>query len=260
MSDLAKLVGDKEYKIGDSGSVVTAIQLRLRELGYPLKGTGYFGTATDLAVTTAQKRLGLTADGVVGPKTAHGLDVATAITEQPTHVVAEITRPLWLEAGISLIGVHEGVGSADNRVIIDWAKEEGGDIAKEYTHDSIPWCALFANHILTKAGLKGTETLWALDFAGKWPSVQLSGPAVGAFAPMLRDGGGHIICVAGRDQSGNVMGLGGNQSDAVNIKPFAPSRLNKGFWWPSSVPQPVQIGFRTLPLIKSNGEVSSHEA
>lgn len=28
-----------------------------------------------------------------------------------------------------------------------------------YTHDSIPWCALFANHCLTKVGLKGTGTL-----------------------------------------------------------------------------------------------------
>lgn len=32
---------------------------------------------------------------------------------------------------------------------------------------------------------------------------------------MLRDGGGHIAIVVGRDQHGNIMGLGGNQSDAV---------------------------------------------
>ncbi|ACF02403.1 hypothetical protein Rpal_3905 [Rhodopseudomonas palustris TIE-1] len=38
-------------------------------------------------------------------------------------------------------------------------------MAKTYQHDSIAWCALFANHILTKVVLKGSETL-ALDFAG----------------------------------------------------------------------------------------------
>lgn len=259
---LEQLVGNKAFKMGSNGPVVEAIQFRLRDLGYPLKGTGYFGPATDTAVEAFQRRAGLApVDGVVGSATAKALDAATADpAKQPPATTAEISRPLWLEAGIKLIGLREGVGSADNRTIMDWAKDEGGDIAKAYTHDSIPWCALFANHILTKVGLKGTETLWALDFAGKWPSVKLSGPAVGAFAPMLRDGGGHIIVVVGRDQNGNVMGLGGNQSDAVNVRPFAPSRLNKGFWWPDSVALPTEIGIGRLPLVKSDGRLSSKEA
>lgn len=90
--------------------------------------------------------------------------------------------------------------------------------------------------------------------------MRLSGAAVGAFAPMLRDGGGHIIQIVGRDQHGNYMGLGGNQSDAVSILPFPPSRLNKGFWWPNSVASPTAIGMSRLPLVSSNGRVSSQEA
>lgn len=171
-----------------------------------------------------------------------------------------MTNPAWLDIGLKLIGTKEVPGSKDNQVIIDWAKAEGGDIAKEYTHDSIPWCALFANHLLTAAGLPGTETLWALDFAGRWPAVKLSGPAVGAFAPMVRNGGGHIMIIVGKDQNGNVMGLGGNQSDAVNIKPFARARLNKGFWWPKNVPLPEKIGFDALPLVNSDGKVSTKES
>jgi len=77
---------------------------------------------------------------------------------------------------------------------------------------------------------------------------------------MLRDGGGHIGIVVGLDQHGNAMLLGGNQSDAVNIKPFARSRLNKGFWWPASVPLPGKIGFSSLPIVQSDGKISRNEA
>jgi uncharacterized protein (TIGR02594 family) len=249
----------KIMKQGSSGPNVAALQLALKNIGYPLTGTGFFGSATDTAVTAFQKRVGLVPDGDVGPTTAAAIDAAQGVP-MPAPVVEEIGRPLWLEAGLKLVGTKEGVGSKDNQQIIDWAKEEGGDIAKEYTHDSIPWCALFANLMLTRAGLKGTETLWALDFAGKWPSTKLIGPAVGAFAPMLRNGGGHIICIVGKDQNGNIMGLGGNQSDKVSIVPFPMSRLNKGFWWPESVPAPVKVGITALPVVRSDGKVSSKES
>jgi uncharacterized protein (TIGR02594 family) len=257
---IVTLVGSQDLKLGAVGPVVEAVQLGLRGLGYALKGTGYYGPATEVAVSTFQKRAGLQSDGVFGPGSARALDAATQGTPLPPAAQAEVSRPLWLEAGLKLLGTKEGAGGADNPLILDWAKEEGGDIAQSYTHDSIPWCALFANHILTHVGLKGTETLWALDFAGKWPSVKLDGPAVGAFAPMLRNGGGHIICVAGRAKSGNVMGLGGNQSDAVTLAEFPLSRLNKGFWYPAGVTLPAVTGLSTLPLIQSNGRLSGNEA
>lgn len=247
-------------KMGMQGELVKIAQLELAKRGYALKGTGYFGPATDTAVETFQKRNNLKVDGELGPTTAKAIDASPLVGNVSIIKQEEISRPLWLEAGIKLIGTKEGVGSKNNLEIIDWALSEGGDIAKEYTHDSIPWCALFANHILTKVGLKGTETLWALDFAGKWPANKLAGPAVGAFAPMLRNGGGHIVVVVGKDQHGNIMGLGGNQSDAVTIAPFSPSRLNKGFWWPKDVVLPQLIGYNLLPIVKSNGKLSGNEA
>ena len=66
--------------------------------------------------------------------------------------------------------------------------------------------------------------------------------------------------VVGKDQYGNIMGLGGNQSDQVSIVPFPMSRLNKGFWWPKDVSMPWNIGLNLLPLVKSNGQLSSKEA
>jgi uncharacterized protein (TIGR02594 family) len=261
MPTLANLIVKPKdtLKMGMSGDLVKFAQLELAKRGYNLKGTGYFGSATDTAVATFQKRNNLKADGELGPATAKAIDIAPLVGNIPIIKQEEISRPLWLEAGIKLIGTREGSGSSDNKAIINWAVSEGGDIAKEYTHDSIPWCALFANHILTKVGLKGTETLWALDFAGKWPSTRLAGPAVGAFAPMKRQGGGHIMVIVGRDQHGNVMGLGGNQSDAVTIAPFSVSRLNQGFYWPKGPSLPTYVGLRSLPLVTSSGKVSTNE-
>jgi uncharacterized protein (TIGR02594 family) len=246
-------------KMGMQGEMVRALQQELAKRGYALKGTGFFGPATDTAVESFQKRYGLTVDGDVGPATAKAIDAAPLTNSLTQTVKEEISRPLWLEAGIKLIGTKEGVGAKDNKIIIDWAKDEASAISETYTHDSIPWCALFANHILTLAGLKGTGTLWALDFAGKWPAIKLEGPAVGAFAPMSRSGGGHIAVVVGKDQVGNYMLLGGNQSDQVSIAAFKPSRLNKGFWWPKDVSPPWAVGFKSLPIVKSNGKLSSNE-
>lgn len=256
---LRQNLGGSILEVGSQGPIVQDVQVSLKALGYPLSGTGYFGMATDTAVRAFQRKANLKPDGAVGPATAGAIDEALAVHagSGPTPVAQiSVDRPLWLQAGLALIGTHEGVGAADNPKIIEWAKELGGDVAAEYTHDSIPWCALFANHCLGAAGLPGTGTLWALDFAGHWPSVQLQGPAVGAFAPMVRSGGGHIIQIVGLAANGNVMGLGGNQSDAVNVEQFARSRLNRGFWWPKSVPPPP-VGWDKLPIVSSAGSVVS---
>lgn len=262
------ILGGKLLQMGDQGPMVRALQLALAKLGYNLKGTGNFGGATDAAVTDFQQQHGLEADGVVGPATARALDAAVARPDAaqpggarpdaaPPPAPTITGRPLWLVEGMKWIGTEETQGAADNVDIIRWAQDEGGNIAKDFKHDSIPWCSLFANMILTKVGIKGTETLWALDWS-KW-GVKLPGPAVGAFAPMKRDGGGHIVVVVGHDQHGNLMCLGGNQSDAVNIQAF-PRERPLSFRWPDGVPLPTATGFESLPLVKSDGQVSKREA
>ena len=123
-----------------------------------------------------------------------------------------------------------------------WARELGGTIVRDYAHDEIPWCALFANAVLREDGKAGTGTLWALDFA-RW-GQKLQGPAVGAFAPMTRGGGGHVGIVVGRDRNGNLMCCGGNQSDAVNVKPFDRKRV-VSYRWPREASLPA--GDRVRP-------------
>lgn len=264
---IAPLVGQQMLQIGAQSDTVRAVQLALARLGYALKGTGYFGGATDTAVTHFQSTHGLEVDGVVGPETAKAIDdevfgrgeenrTQASTVQEPIGKPGE-DRPLWLIEALRWLDEKEARGDVDNPHILEWAREEGGSIAQEFRHDAIPWCALFANMVLTKTGFRGTETLWALDFAN-W-GQKVSGPAVGAFVPMSRPGGGHIAIVVGRDQHGNLMCVGGNQDDAVNIKPF-PRNRPVGYRWPNGLSLPVKVGFENLPVVKSNGIVSRREA
>jgi predicted chitinase/peptidoglycan hydrolase-like protein with peptidoglycan-binding domain len=80
---VADLVGDRILRTGDAGSTVQAVQLGLARLGYPLKGTGNFGPATEQAVRDFQTRRGLEIDGEVGAETAKAIDRALIALSQP---------------------------------------------------------------------------------------------------------------------------------------------------------------------------------
>jgi Putative peptidoglycan binding domain len=70
-------------KSGATGTEVKTLQQTLNSVGSAsLKVDGNFGPATEQAVVTFQQANGLTADGVVGPKTAQALNAALA-QQQP---------------------------------------------------------------------------------------------------------------------------------------------------------------------------------
>lgn len=125
-----------------------------------------------------------------------------------------------LVEAVRLYGVTEKQGTGNNPVILNWAKELG---IKDYTADSIPWCALFVAWIAHKAGKTIPDSpLWALNWA-KWGNP-VKTPMLGDVLVFKRNGGGHVGLYVGEDSTAYHV-LGGNQGDCVCVSRIAKDRL-----------------------------------
>jgi uncharacterized protein (TIGR02594 family) len=162
--------------------------------------------------------------------------------------------PKWVALARGYIGLREIVGRRHHPKVLEWWRLIG---APWFEDDETPWCGAFVGGVLVEAGISppakgaGASARAWLNFG-----VKLDRPAYGCIVVFERGGGGHVGFVVGRDQHGNLMVLGGNQGDAVNIKPFARARV-LGYRWPSVYPLEERF---TLPLLTSDGHLSRDEA
>lgn len=241
-------------KIGTSSDLVKKAQLALAARHYPLLGTGYFGPATKTAVTSFQSSIGLKSTGIIDDETWNALAKPISITAIEKSS-ANIDTPPWLATAIASIGIAEGPGNKDNPVVLAMAKVCGGNIAKTYVHDSIPWCKMFVEYCLAKNNLHGTDTLWALDSAKI--GTKLSGPTLGAIACKKRVGGGHTFIIAGKDKNGKLVAVGGNQGDRVSRATFNISEI-VSYNWPNGYLLPEKTGLASLPIV-DNAPLSKRE-
>ena len=175
----------------------------------------------------------------------------------------------WIEAARRFVGLREDTSPTKHNPQLLSMLERMGSFSKEsrawWHDDETPWCGLFVGYCL---GIAGRFVVKEWFRARAWESpllTQLDRPAYGCLVTFTRSGGGHVGFVVGRDSRGNLMVLGGNQSNAVSIAPFQKSRVT-GYFWPSqyingqavkSVPLDARY---TLPLLKSDGKVSTNEA
>lgn len=176
----------------------------------------------------------------------------------------------WVKKARSYIGLYENTSKTEhNPIILDMLKSMSkfnGEHKAWWKDDETPWCGLFVGYILGTCQRKVVDA-WYRAKAWDTPSMtKLEAPAYGCLAVFSRKGGGHVGFVVGKDKAGNIMVLGGNQSNAVNIKPFSPSRVT-GYYWPS-----IKVGGNSyaksrpfkerysLPLLDSNGLVSEDES
>lgn len=175
----------------------------------------------------------------------------------------------WIGKARSYIGLYENTSKTEhNPVILDMLNSMGnfnGEQRSWWKDDETPWCGLFVGYVL---GTCQRTVIDAWYRAKAWdnPSMtKLDAPAYGCIAVFSRTGGGHIGFVVGRDKAGNIMVLGGNQGNAVNIKPFAPRRVT-GYYWPSvwrsgmSFKSSPFDSRYMLPILDSDGRVSENEA
>lgn len=166
-----------------------------------------------------------------------------------------MTEPRWLSLARAYIGVREIKGPRHEPLILRWWLSIGA----HFRDDETSWCGAFVGGVLKEAGLPIVSGGAAARAWLKLP-VKLDRPAVGCIVVFWRgskDGwSGHVGFVVGQDQGGNLMVLGGNQGDAVNIKPFGRDRV-LGYRWPSN--WPAEERFK-LPVLRSDGRVSTSEA
>jgi hypothetical protein len=116
-------------KQGSSGPVVTALQTKLKELGFDPKGTdGNFGPGTKAAVIAFQQSKGLQADGAAGPNTLAALQLGGSEPSDAGAGSATGTAPA-LEATVNIVNVDAVARKLNDNDISKAALELNCDVA-----------------------------------------------------------------------------------------------------------------------------------
>ncbi|MEM9734229.1 MAG: TIGR02594 family protein [Pseudomonadota bacterium] len=243
------------------------VQRQLRRRGFdPVYIDGIPGKLTDKAIVAFKRSIGYRARPYLGPLTWAALfeDKVDPYAKAPADVkdvVGGNKRPPWLRLAYANLGLREIRGSRHNRKIVGWWEQ----LKLHFRDDETPWCAGFLNAIVQQAGFAIPRKYRAAALGWRWTAhgTRLDGPALGAIMDMTRPGrpgSGHITFVAGRDDKGRVMGLGGNQGNMVQINPYHPTARDARYYWPPGYPLPTKTGVDTMPLITRGGKVLTNEA
>lgn len=155
---------------------------------------------------------------------------------------------------LKLYGTHETPGTANNPVIMSWAKELN---ISWYTEDATPWCGLEMGIVAKRAGhpFDPNKLLSALAWANYGVHVDVDKAMLGDVLVFQRTGGGHVALYVGEDSEAFHCG-GGNQSDQVDIARVAKSRIY-AVRRPVYTEQPANI--RKI-ILSSSGALSHNEA
>lgn len=144
----------------------------------------------------------------------------------------------WVTEARKFIGLRETPGAQHTPAIVQfWKDIKRGGIKDDET----PWCAAFVGAILERVGIKSSRFESAKSYL-TW-GVKLAEPVVGCIVVFTRDGGGHVGFVVGKDAKNNLLVLGGNQGNEVNVRAFSRDRVS-GYRWPADKP----IVMASLPL------------
>lgn len=163
----------------------------------------------------------------------------------------------WIKEARKYIGLREIRGRRHNRTILKWLR----DLKAWWANDEVPWCGTYVAHCLKEAG-RPIPKHWYRALAYADAGTHLAEPHYGCIGVMKRRGGGHVCFIVGRTKDGHLVGLGGNQGNAVNLRKF-PRRRFRHFVWVDrakgvpSMPYPYRSN---LPTYDNNLKVSRNEA
>lgn len=158
------------------------------------------------------------------------------------------TEPRWIALARQFIGLREVKGVQHAPEILQmWKDIRRGGIKDDET----PWCAAFVGAMLERSGIESSRFEAAKSYLA-W-GEKLVSPVPGCVVVFSREGGFHVGFVVGNDAAGNLMVLGGNQSDEVNIRSFNRARAI-GYRYPAGETIPAD----PLPIMAA--VVSMREA
>lgn len=222
------------------------IQRRLHKLGYnPGPIDGVRGRLTINAVKLFQAQNGLVVDGLVGPATRAVLFDGTSAGKAASH-----DQMPWMQEAIRLIGLTEDRGAGSNPTLIDF----GAALDIDYKNDDTPWCGLFVAHCIGSS--LPNEALPTIPLLARaWRKFGIScAPQPGAVLVFWRGSPngtkGHVGFYHGEDAT-HYHVLGGNQSDAVNVRRLDRARLLAARW-----PLTALAAAGHVTVAAANGEVA----
>lgn len=160
-----------------------------------------------------------------------------------------MTELSWLFEARKEIGVSEHTVSGSKAVDQMWRDSKLSGLVG--TAKTIPWCAGFTNAMLERAGIRSPRKDASASY-DTW-GVKLTEPKYGCIVRFQRSGGGHVGFCVGKTTDGKLLILGGNQSDAVNIKAFDTSRV-VAYRYPEGIPiddRPLPVGDAVLSVKES---------
>lgn len=165
--------------------------------------------------------------GQVGSSVKSTIEQEIAI--QPTKTTPEVTTEVptfsnqdsttLISTAESALGLNE---QAQKATLQSYLAEGGVNIDPSQT----AWCAAFVNATLGKNGLDGTGKLNARSFLD-W-GQEVTEPKLGDIVVLSRTEDpalGHVGFFKGFDENGNILILGGNQSDSVSVQSYSKDRL-----------------------------------
>jgi uncharacterized protein (TIGR02594 family) len=145
--------------------------------------------------------------------------------EQPMR--RETPNPVITTDPVRIAREWEGLNARKDRTDLTRLLSDGNDMRVDPTH--IPWCAAFANAVLSKAGYHGTGSLLARSFLGYGiPTTYPREGDIVVFARGKSKTAGHVGFYVGEETLDGVKYikvLGGNQNREVSVAYYPANKL-----------------------------------
>ena len=161
----------------------------------------------------------------------------------------EPAEPVWLVSARNDIGLREIPGAPTAPRIQRWLV----DLRAWWRDDETPWCGVAVAAWMRSASV-ALPRFWMRARAWADWGQPLDRPAHGCVVVFARQGGGHVGLVVGEDAAGNLLVLGGNQGNAVNVRAFPRARV-LAYRWPPGRDLP-----RFMELAQGSAAATTGEA